>query len=413
MAALMTSMMGNEEHIGSYIRNCKEMGIEIFPPSINESFADFTAEYGIDEDGKSRRGVRFGLLAIKHVGTGIVNSIIKSREKYGVPNDIFEFIGNLDVKELNKRAIESLIKSGAMDCLDKNRAAMLMVYEDAVSSAQLRAKNSTKDQISIFQMDDKVKEEVSKAREMPDIKNFDKKTLLALEKEELGIYISGHPLDEYTDLISKNVNCFSTDFMINKSDSDGEDIEKEVVKSQKEQKFNDGDEVLMAGVLTGVKTMITKRGDEMARSLLEDFYGTVNLIFFPKLFQKQRRLIRDDAIVSIKGSVSYKEKSEVDILVNNISSIGDIVEFGKSNNHENHRPVKIKVDSAIRDEAGGERKILEKIFELLANYPGNREVLIYLPGRKSTKLGDKYKIDLTGELKDKLIRWFGESNIKE
>ena len=410
MAALMTSMIGNERHIGAYIRNCREMGIEIFPPSIKESFADFTAENITDENGNKHSGVRFGLLAIKHVGTGIVNSIIKSREKYGMPNDIFEFISNLDVKELNKRAIESLIKSGAMDCLNENRAAMLMVYEDAVSSAQAAARNSTKDQISIFQLDDKVKEDVSRAREMPDVKNFNKKTLLAMEKEELSVYISGHPLDEYGELLRKNVNCYSSDFAVNKRDIDPEDSAGQPVEDLNEQKFNDGEEVVMAGLLTGVKTLMTKKGDEMARSLLEDYYGTVNLIFFPKVFIKNRSLIRDDLIVSIKGRVNYQENNEPDILVESISSIEDIADFGGLTNKG---PVKIRVDGDIRDAAGGDRKILEKIFELVSKYPGNREVLIYLPGRKTTKLGDKYKIGLNDELKEKLTDWFGERNIKE
>ncbi len=409
MAALMTSMIGNERHIGAYIRNCKEMGIEIFPPSINESFADFTAEYKIDDKGNKHSGVRFGLLAIKHVGTGIVNSIIKSREKYGIPNDIFEFISNLDVKELNKRAIESLIKSGAMDCLNENRAAMLMVYEEAVSSAQAAARSSTKDQISIFQLDDEVKKDVSRAREMPDVKNFDRKTLLAMEKEELSVYISGHPLDDYSDLLEKNVNCYSIDLAVNKNDIDSEDRESDSVKTLKVQKIEDGEEVVMAGMLTGVKTMMTKKGDEMARSLLEDYYGTVNLIFFPKVYNKNRSLIRDDLVVSIKGRVNYQGNGEADILVQSIVSIEEIAEFGGLSNNN---PVKIRVNAETRDEAGGERKVLEKIFELLSKYPGNREVLIYLPGRKTTKMGDRYRIDLNDKLKEKLKNWFGESNIK-
>lgn len=410
MAALMTSMIGDEAHISSYIRNCKEMGIEILPPSIKESYGEFTAEYDFNKEGKKTNGVRFGLLGIKHVGSGIVNSIIKSREKYGSPNDIYEFVANLDVKELNKRAIESLIKSGAMDCLNDNRASMMMVYENAVSSAQLSARNSTKDQISIFQLDDKVKEEVSLARDLPKVKNFDKNALLAMEKEELGVYISGHPLDDYKELLNRNVNCYSSDLTIKKGDENIENQGQDGIEYQQEKKFRDGDKVIIAGMLTGVKKMMTKKGQEMARSLIEDYYGTINLIFFPETFQRNRNLIKEDSIVAIKGKINYQSEGEADILVEKIDLVENISELKQD---KKVGPLKIKISTDIRDDAGGDRAILEKIFELLSNYPGNRDVLIYLPMRKATKLGTKHRINLTEELKDKLVKWFGEKNIKE
>lgn len=137
---------------------------------------------------------------------------------------------------------------------------MMMVYENAVSSAQLSARNSTKDQISIFQLDDKVKEEVSLARDLPKVKNFDKNALLAMEKEELGVYISGHPLDDYKELLNRNVNCYSSDLTIKKGDENIENQGQDGIEYQQEKKFRDGDKVIIAGMLTGVKKMMTKKG---------------------------------------------------------------------------------------------------------------------------------------------------------
>lgn len=406
MAALMTSMMGNEDHISAYIRNCREMGIDVLPPSVATSYGEFTSEYREDENGNKIGNVRFGLLGVKHVGSGIVNAIIESRNQNGLPNDIYEFINNLDVKELNKRAIESLIKCGAMDCLSDNRAAMMMVYEDAVASAQAAAKKSTKEQISIFQLDDMVKEAVSMARELPKVKNFTKKGLLSMEKEELGVYISGHPLDDYKELVNKHVTCFTTD-LISNSVEDAGSIQQADYNTP--AKFKDGDKVTMAGMLIGIKQIVTKKGRTMAKSLMEDYFGTVNVIFFPNVYERNKILINDDSIVAIRGKISYQASGGADILVESINSIEKIAEFSGKNISD---PVKIKIPKEAVVEASGERRVLYKLLELLSKYPGDRDVLIYLPGRKSMKIDQAHRINFTEELREKLMIWLGSANIK-
>ena len=183
MAALMTSVTGDANSISKYMRNCQEMGIQVLPPDVNESDKKFSVT-----DGK----IRFGLSGVKNVGDGVIDAIIEARETKGIPSDIFRFIENLDVHKINKKAIESLIKAGALDCFDPNRAAHIGIYESLIESAQSSAKKNIEGQLSLFQLAADTMEESNVVNRLPAVKNFEKSVLLAQEKEMLGVYLSGN-----------------------------------------------------------------------------------------------------------------------------------------------------------------------------------------------------------------------------
>ena len=202
MAALMTSVMGDSDSIAKYMRNCTEMGIEVLPPDINESQKKFSVV-----DGK----IRFGLLGVKNVGEGAIDAIIEARQTKGRPEDIFRFIENIDIHKVNKKAVESLIKAGALDCLNENRAAHLAVYESMMESAQSSARNNIEGQMSLFQLNADTMQESRSMNVLPDVRNFGQDILIAQEKEMLGVYITSHPLDEYADRIEQLVTVTSQD----------------------------------------------------------------------------------------------------------------------------------------------------------------------------------------------------------
>ena len=202
MAALMTSVTGDANSISKYMRNCQEMGIQVLPPDVNESDKKFSVT-----DGK----IRFGLSGVKNVGDGVIDAIIEARETKGIPSDIFRFIENLDVHKINKKAIESLIKAGALDCFDPNRAAHIGIYESLIESAQSSAKKNLEGQLSLFQLAADTMEESNVVNRLPAVKNFEKSVLLAQEKEMLGVYLTDHPLREFEEQIAKMTTVTAQD----------------------------------------------------------------------------------------------------------------------------------------------------------------------------------------------------------
>ena len=328
MAALMSSVMGEPRHIAAYIRNCKELGIEVLPPSVLHSRRKFIAK-----DGK----IRFGLLAIKNVGSGIVDAIVEGRRGRDIDN-LYDFIKSIEPSELNKKAIECLIKAGAMDEFTQNRAALLAISDDAVGAAQSSARRISKDQISLFQLDSDIMEDVKTAPELPNIQNFDKAHLLAMEKEMMGVYLSGHPLDKYRDLIDENITANTAEIFDSNLSGDGEN-ESEFIEERASgsNRFNDGDTVIMAGMVGDLRRMITKSNQEMARLTIEDYYGVITAIVFPRDYAKAKYVLENDAIVAIKGTLSFKEDSDPEILVNKVTEIERISEFKDQGRNDYNR----------------------------------------------------------------------------
>lgn len=424
MAALMTSVMGEARHIAAYIRNCREMGIEVLPPSVLKSGRKFTVENG---------KIRFGLLGVKNVGTGIVEAILEGR-KTSPCEDLFDFIRAIDPKELNRKSVESLIKAGALDVFSENRAAQLAICEEAVAAVQSSARRNTKDQISLFQLDAGLMEEVKISRELPKVANFGKDQLLAMEKEMLGVYLSGHPLDDYRALISANVTATTGEiFATTGEEMIGvpEDVLAEA--NGRGSRFSDGDRVVMAGMLSAVKPMITKKQQEMARLMLEDEDGVIGAVAFPSVYEKNKYLFRNDSIVAVTGRLSFKEESEPELLIESVADIEKIAELktkgrerrfdGSSSRAEYAPPVqqekvrlpeqealiKLRIPEALVREIGQE-EVLCRIKSALACHRGRRSVRLYLPDGAQIRV--THGVVLDESLRMEMTHLLGEENVK-
>ncbi len=421
MAALMTSVAGDSRHTADYVRNCRDMGVELLPPSVLKSKMNYSVE-----DGK----IRFGLLSVKNVGTGIIEGLIKARESVGETKDFYELIGAVDVKDLNRKAIESLIRAGAFDDVNPNRAVLMAICDEAVQRAQKTARSRNANQMSLFQIDD-FKDSVKANPPLPKVENFSKGELMLMEKEMIGVYLSGHPLDDYRELVEKTITATSSDLISAGDEFSAGDSENDSI-TVNNSKFSDGDTVIMAGLISGVKTIITKRSQEMARFELEDFEGIIGAVVFPKVYEKRRQLISNDSIVGVTGKVSFKDESEAEILLDDILPIDRIGELknktnafvGRSKNSDYSRPreqtkataanpVKLRVTEEVLAKHRDNKGILMRLTDLFSLYPGNRDVYVYLPDGSVVRAGRDTKVDFTDELKNRLVNLLGEDNIKE
>jgi len=371
MAALMTSVMSEPHQIAKYIRNCNEMGIEVLPPDINESNKKFTVK-----DGK----IRFGLLGVKNVGEGAIDAIIKAREDKGFPKDIFSFINNVDIHLVNKKAIESLIKAGALDSINPNRAQHLTVYEMLMESAQNNAKKNLEGQVSLFQLNSKAMDNPKSAAKLPDIANFSKEILSAMEKEMLGVYLTEHPLNDYADMMKK-VTTLTSEDLINAQEDENV------------SRLRDGQNAIMAGIVTGKRNLITKKNQQMAFMQIEDFFGEVEVIVFPNVFDKYRKLIEEDQIVVVKGTINFKEDELPKLLANTITDMRTVT---------SETVLKLKV---VDESLFGE---VEKI---LNRNQGQKEVIIYMLG-KTLRAGENFKVSGDKVQIEALENLLGKENVK-
>jgi DNA polymerase-3 subunit alpha len=288
MAALLTSVMDNSDKVAYYINECRHMGIEVLPPDINESFEAFTVVNG---------KIRFGLTAVKNVGEGVARAIIEARKKRGRFNSLRDFCERVP-EELNKKTVESLIKSGAMDSLGARRSQLLKVYEAILGEIQKERRQSAKDQISLFDMvDESLTNDV-----LPDVPEFPQSELLAMEKEMLGLYLSGHPLREYEKELAETVTIQSKDLY-----EDGG--------------LKDNLPVVVGGIVTGIKTKATKGDKLMAFVTLEDLTGSVEIIVFPSIYEKYQNLLLPDFKIILKGKINFKEDETPKIIAEEITPL--------------------------------------------------------------------------------------------
>jgi DNA polymerase-3 subunit alpha len=395
------------------------MGIVLDPPSVVKSEKNFSTK-----DGR----IRFGMLSVKNVGEGIIDAIIEGRRSVEGTHDIYEFVEAIDAGELNRKAIESLVRAGAFDDINPNRAQLMAVCDDAVQRAQKKAKQGNRAQISLFQLED-FADEVIASPELPKVADFSKETKLAMEKEMLGVYLSGHPLDEYAALIRDNTSVGTAELTGGGEEftAEGDDADSMVINTST---FKDGDAVIMAGMINGVRTMITRKSQEMARMTLEDFDGVIDAIVFPKVYERKRNLVKNDMIVGISGRVSFKDESEAEILVEDIVPIENIASLGRSRSQngrdtetygypaENRTsmplndPVKLRVPEEVVRSHGGTRKVLMHLTDMFSLYPGERDVLVYLPGQKPVRCNADNRVVFKDDLRAKLVRLLGAENVK-
>ncbi len=373
MAALMTSVMGEPRHIAKYMKNCAEMGIEVLPPSVLDSHVKFTVENG---------KIRFGMMAIKNVGEGVIREIIRAREEKGRAADIYKFIENLNIHDINKKAIESLIKAGAMDCISENRAQLLAVYESAIESAQNTARKNIAGQMSLFQMNAEEMSVQNLTGRMPDVANFPREILAAMEKEMLGVYLTWHPLDEYKERIEKLVT--------HTSDS---------LDSDEAQTGNiaDGIKVTMAGIISGKKMLTTKNNKRMAFLDIEDMYGSFEVIVFPNVYEKCAGCLNEDNIVAVKGRLNFKEDEAPKVLADTVIDLKAAAEAGST--------VKIRIPQTA--EHG-----LARVNEEMAKHRGDTPVIIYSNGKTYRARPDMW-VEVSEEFKNAVIQIVGRENFKE
>ena len=290
MAAQISTYTNDIKQVSLYIEEIKRLGIEILPPNINYSFKNFTVEGD---------KIRFGLKAVKNVGDNLIDLIVKGREKgeYKSLKDFVDRINAIDKSVLNKRAVESLIRCGAMDDFEGNRAQYLAIYESVLSSSSNTAKSNVLGQFSLF-------EEAAFHEDLPVLKDFRQKDKLDMEKEVIGMYISGHPLDPYREIIEKSTNINTNQIF--------EKYRENLLRNSK---------VKVGGILKSKKTMITKNNKMMAFAALEDLFGTIELVIFPNVFSRYKNLIEDENVVFVEGHFQESEVEEPKILVDALSRI--------------------------------------------------------------------------------------------
>jgi len=373
LAALMTSIQDNSVKVANYAYVARKMGIQILPPDINRGEKYFSAENG---------SIRYALSAIRSVGKPVIDSIVAERNENGPYKSIKDFCTRNSGREVNKRTIESFIKSGAFSEFEGNRHQQMIIYSDIMDDAAAERKQATTGQMSLFEM---MGEEDKKAMErpMPKVPEFENDELFAMEREMLGIYVSGHPLDAYKGLIEKNTTASSTDFAL--------DEESGTTTIQ------DGENVTVGGIISEITTKTTRSGSMMAFITLEDMTGQLEILVFPRDYEKKRSLIQKDAKVLIIGRVSAEEDKDAKLI------LSDIVPFDQV-------PRSLYIKFNTKDEYA---KNEEKLQKMLSSFDGMDSVVIYFEAEKALKpLPPSQNVGINMALLDLLYKEYGEDNIK-
>lgn len=298
MAALMTSVMNNSDKIAGYIQYCRKNGIQVLPPDVNESFAKFTVVGD---------RIRFGLAAIKNVGLSAIEEILRARDRKGEFRSIVDFCHKVDSSGLNRRLLESLIKCGAFDSLGAHRSQLMVVYERVLEGVLHDRRKNLDGQVSLFDKGHMQREEPMGFDILPNIKEFPKNILLSMEKEIVGVYISGHPLWEYRDVLEGLTSTLD----IRPEDTEGG-------AAMHNNPLKDGAEVKIGGIIVDHKKKTTRSNNMMAFVSLEDLYGVVEIIIFPKIYNRYAKLLNNDAIVIVEGRLSLREDEEPKILCDKV-----------------------------------------------------------------------------------------------
>lgn len=373
MAALMTSVIDNPGKVADYILTCRHMGIQILPPDINKSEGKFSVS-----DGK----IRYGLTAIKSIGKPVMSAVEAERSAHGPYKSLRDFCERLSNKEVNKRTLESFIKSGAFDGMGANRHQMLIVYSQIIDQVQQQKKNSMSGQMSLFDLmsDD---ERLTFETVLPDVPEFPKADLLAFEKEVLGIYISGHPLQDYEEKWRRNITATSADFQ-----PDDETGSPRVV---------DGSRATLGGIVTKKVIKYTRQNQIMAFITLEDLLGTAEIIVFPRDYEKYSSSLEEGEKLFISGRVSVEEDRPSKLILEKLCSFDDVRD-------------ELWIQMADHAAYAGSYPDLSP---LLAGYPGSADVIVYLRSEKAMKrLPESLRVSLSGELTDKLADMYGAENIR-
>ena len=311
MAATLNSFLGNLDKVPLYIEECRKMGIQILKPDINKSFTKFTVD-----DGK----IRFGLGSIKNVGTSVVDYIVEEREKHGPFKDFGDFCERMQDGSVNKKCVESLIKAGVFEEFEQTRSTLMASFEDIIDSISDASKKSLKGQVTMFDLafgnesssDEEDNEQLEKMKyTYTELEEYSEKELLSMEKEMLGLYISGHPLEGYREKIEEETNINTLRMKEIQDTQEGE--------MQDMPRYRDGQMVRIVGIINGVKKKYTKTNKIMAFTTIEDLYGQCEVIVFENCYQMCANILMDESIVLVEGRLSIREDEDVKIVANKIT----------------------------------------------------------------------------------------------
>ncbi len=373
MAALMTSVIDNPGKVSEYIYTCRQMGIEILPPDINEGDAIFTVSGG---------SIRYALSAIKGVGKPVIEAIVAEREENGLFLNLKDFATRLSGKEVNKRTVESFIKAGVFAGLHPNRRQLMLCYVQILDDIAADKKKSLTGQMTLFDFageEEKNDYEVN----MPEVDEYSKDQLLALEKEVLGIYVSGHPLEAYENRIKKNVTANSNDFNID------EDTDRPRVE--------DGRIEMIGGMVTSKTVKTTRNNSMMAFITLEDLFGNVEVIIFPKDYDKYKYMLEQDQKIFVRGKVTVEEEKAAKLICQEIIPFDSIPQ-----------EVWIKYPNLE-----GFQKNEQSLYHLLDQYDGNDSVVIFCEAEKCIKrLPKSRNVKADNDLIGQLITIYTEENVR-
>ena len=373
MAALMTSVIDNPSKVAEYILSSRKMGIDILPPDINKGESAFSV------DGNS---IRYGLSAIKSVGRPVIEGLVEERNARGPYKNLRDFIERLSGKELNKRVIENFIKAGAFDGLAGNRRQKMMVYVQILDAVNQEKKNVMAGQLSLFDIaseEDKASYEIR----MPDVEEYPREAMLAFEKEVLGVYISGHPLEEYEEKWRKNISAVTTDFQPDEETGN--------------PKVRDGAKEVVGGMITAKTIKYTKTNKVMAFLTLEDLVGTVEVVVFPRDYEKNARLMDVDAKVFIQGRVSAEEEKASKLICEKIYAFEEA-------------PRELWLQFETKEAYLAQE---EQLFDILKDSDGRDSVVVYIRSPKAVKrLGPAREVHIDRSLLVRLYEKYGKDNIK-
>lgn len=373
MAAMLSSVMDMTDKVAEYVYSCRSMGIKILPPDINEGESGFSAK------GDS---IRYGLTAIKNVGKAVIDNIVAEREARGIYKDLEDFISRTAPLGVNKRAIENFIKAGAFDSFGATRKQMMMVYVQIVDSVNQDKKDTMQGQMSLFDIADEDQKKNYKMQ-MPNVGEYDNDQKLEFEKEVIGIYASGHPLSDMEEKWKRVITNMSLDFAV---PEEGESY-----------KIKDKSRVTVGGIITTVTRKFTKRGEQMAFLTLEDLVGTVEIVVFPREFDKYREILMEGRKIFITGEADIQENAPGKVKASEIKEFVQV-------------PSELWI--AFKDKEAyiaGEQKLIS----LLSENKGNDRVMIALAKERQRKMMPaQYRVDANKNFVEKLKEIYGEDLVK-
>ncbi|SFO25498.1 DNA polymerase-3 subunit alpha [Pseudobutyrivibrio sp. UC1225] len=384
MAALMTSVLNSSTKIAEYIAVCRESGIELLPPDVNYGEADFAVDNG---------KIRYGLSAIKSVGSSTIAAIIEDRKVNGLYRDLEDFIKRVVKYDANKRTVENLIKAGALDSLEGNRRQKVCIYEVIMDSVNKDRKNTIDGQMSLFDFADEEQKE-SLRISLPDLDEFPREILLSFEKELMGIYVSGHPLDEFLPLLAKNVTAHASEF--NTAGDEGEEVAFGDDESSSAS-IKDGAEVIIGGIIMEAALKYSAKGNAYGNIILEDLSGSVKVLAFAKTYDRVRSLLVEGNKVFIKGRVQNDGEREAILICEDVKSFDDC-----------KREVWIQFADKAEYEAS-EATLADSIRSM----DGNDSIVIYLKAEKAKKvMPPSWSLSATEDNIKVLSGKFGADNVR-